>query len=216
LPKGSSFANVTPEFLQGIMDKLNNRPRKCLNMKTPNEVMFGELLCLRDIVMPKYGAEQAVISWVGADFDKQDFLLDDAVLEIKSYKTSKGQVAHISSVKQLISEKIPLFLVTYSLTQTNNGESVKDIFESIQTHLRNKSNEIKNIFEDKLLEYGYMPNLNDESLYKFIVDKNKVFKTTGDFPKISPSHIMNGITDVKYSIDLLKCIKYEVNINSFL
>ncbi|MBK83950.1 MAG: IS30 family transposase, partial [Gammaproteobacteria bacterium] len=25
-----------------IMDQLNNRPRKCLNYKTPNEVVFGK------------------------------------------------------------------------------------------------------------------------------------------------------------------------------
>ena len=178
--------------------------------------LFGELLCLRDIVMPKYGIEQAVVSWVGADFDKQDFLLDEAVLEVKSYKTSKGQVAHISSVNQLISEKLPLFLVTYSLTQTNNGESIKDITMSIQTHLTSMPNEVKNAFEDKLLEYGYMANLNDEILHKFIVDKNKVFKTSGDFPKIFPAQIKHGITDVKYSIDLAKCAEHEINIHSFL
>ena len=96
--------------------------------------LFGELLCLRNIVTPKYGLEQAIISWVGADFDKQDFLLDEAVLEVKSYKTSKGQMAHISTIKQLISEKLPLFLVTYSLTQTNKGESIKDIVKSIQVN----------------------------------------------------------------------------------
>ena len=64
--------------------------------------LFCELLCLRDIILPKYGVEQAIISWVGADFDKQDFLLDNAIIEIKSYKTSKGQTAYISSIKQLI------------------------------------------------------------------------------------------------------------------
>ena len=62
--------------------------------------LFGELLCLKDIILPKYGIEQAIVSWVGADFDKQDFLLDNAIVEVKSYKTSKGQTAHISSIKQ--------------------------------------------------------------------------------------------------------------------
>ena len=178
--------------------------------------LFGELLCLRDIIIPKYGAEQAIISWVGADFDKQDFLLDDAVLEVKSHKTSKGQIVYISSLKQLISEKTPLFLVTYSLTQTNNGESIEDIVESIKMHLQNQSNEIKNLFEDKLAEYGYISNLNSDLLYKFIVDKNKVFNTSGDFPKILPNYIKHGITEVKYSIDLLECESYEMDFNNFI
>ena len=40
-PKGTSFDDITPEIVQGIMDKLNNRPRKCLDFRTPNQVLFG-------------------------------------------------------------------------------------------------------------------------------------------------------------------------------
>jgi hypothetical protein len=178
--------------------------------------LFGELLCLRDIVIPKYGTEQAIISWVGADFDKQDFLLDNAILEVKAHKTSKGQVAHISSVAQLVSEKIPLFLITYSLTQTDNGESIESLVKDIRRCLENKTNETKNIFEDKLIEYGYMPSIDVTLLYKFIVDKNRVFNTSGDFPKLMPRNIQNGIIDVRYSIDLSKCTHYETDIQSFL
>ena len=38
LPKGTSFKNLTNEELQEITDKINNRPRKCLGYRTPNEV----------------------------------------------------------------------------------------------------------------------------------------------------------------------------------
>ena len=40
-PKGSSFDDMTSKRIQNIMDKLNNRPRKCLDFKTPNQVLFG-------------------------------------------------------------------------------------------------------------------------------------------------------------------------------
>jgi len=39
--KGSSFDDMTQEDIQEIMEKLNNRPRKCLDFRTPNELMFG-------------------------------------------------------------------------------------------------------------------------------------------------------------------------------
>ncbi len=178
--------------------------------------LFSELLCLRDIILPKYGIEQAIVSWVGADFDKQDFLLDNAIIEVKSYKTSKGQTAHISSIKQLISDKVPLFLLTYGLTQTENGESIADIVRNINDYLKNESNEIKSKFEGKLLEYGYIPEIIKTPFYKFIVDKNRVFLTSGEFPKIQPHYIKQGITEVKYAIDLLECADYEQNIKSFL
>lgn len=40
--KGTSFENIIPEYIQMIEDKLNNRPRKSLNWKTPNEVFYAE------------------------------------------------------------------------------------------------------------------------------------------------------------------------------
>ena len=42
IPKGTSFENITAEYIQEIEDKLNNRPRKSLNWKTPNEVFYGQ------------------------------------------------------------------------------------------------------------------------------------------------------------------------------
>ncbi len=41
IPKGTSFENITPQYIQMIEDKLNNRPRKSLNWKSPNEVFYG-------------------------------------------------------------------------------------------------------------------------------------------------------------------------------
>jgi IS30 family transposase len=40
-PNGRDFTAITQKDIQSTMDKLNNRPRKCLGMKTPNQVFFG-------------------------------------------------------------------------------------------------------------------------------------------------------------------------------
>ena len=42
--KGSSFENITDDEVEGVMNKLNHRPRKTLNFKTPHAVFFAELL----------------------------------------------------------------------------------------------------------------------------------------------------------------------------
>jgi len=41
LPKSSSFQDLTEENLHWIENRLNNRPRKVLNYKTPSEVFFS-------------------------------------------------------------------------------------------------------------------------------------------------------------------------------
>ena len=59
--------------------------------------LYTELKCLRDIIAPKIGFKNALTSWVGIDYDKQDFLLDDVAIEVKSHKTSKGEIIQVSS-----------------------------------------------------------------------------------------------------------------------
>ncbi len=41
-PKGCDLRTVTDEDMQFAMERLNNRPRKCLGYRTPNEVFFGK------------------------------------------------------------------------------------------------------------------------------------------------------------------------------
>jgi len=40
-PKSRDFLTITDDEIQSVMDRLNNRPRKSLGFKTPNEVFFG-------------------------------------------------------------------------------------------------------------------------------------------------------------------------------
>ncbi len=40
-PKSDDLAGVTDVKVRAVMEKLNNRPRKCLGFKTPNQVFFG-------------------------------------------------------------------------------------------------------------------------------------------------------------------------------
>jgi IS30 family transposase len=42
--KGSSFENITDEDVHDVMEKLNHRPRKTLNYKTPHSVFFADTL----------------------------------------------------------------------------------------------------------------------------------------------------------------------------
>lgn len=40
-PKQHDFTGITQNQIERVMDKLNNRPRKTLGIKTPNQVFFG-------------------------------------------------------------------------------------------------------------------------------------------------------------------------------
>lgn len=49
IPKGSDISRYSDEYIQMVEDKLNNRPKKCLNFKTPNEVMKENDLFKKEI-----------------------------------------------------------------------------------------------------------------------------------------------------------------------
>jgi len=40
-PKKHDFTTTTKKDVSIVMNKLNNRPRNCLGLKTPNQVFFG-------------------------------------------------------------------------------------------------------------------------------------------------------------------------------
>jgi len=40
-PKSKGFASITDDDIEFVMERLNNRPRKCLGFKTPNQVFFN-------------------------------------------------------------------------------------------------------------------------------------------------------------------------------
>lgn len=49
IPKGSDISQYSDEYIQMVEDKLNNRPKKCLNFKTPNEIMKENDLFKKEI-----------------------------------------------------------------------------------------------------------------------------------------------------------------------
>jgi hypothetical protein len=176
--------------------------------------LFSELLCLRDVVSEKLGFKQGIISWVGPEFDKQDFLMDEVAIEVKSYRTTKGDIVNISSQYQLQSEKDRLFLITYALTSSENGLSLEELVESIKKQLISESNWVLELFENKLIEYGFIPELFKEPLHKFIFDNEKVYFISDSFPRIISKNVKHQITSVKYTIDLSFCDEFKVKRDS--
>ncbi len=176
--------------------------------------LFSELLSLKETFIPNIGLSPAIHAWVGPDADKQDFLIDHAVIEVKSHRTSKGEIASISSVEQLYSEKEPLYLFSYGLTRSENGQSVEKLANEIEGFLESETDATRELFKTKLIDYGFVPELESESLVAFLADTKKMFYVSDGFPCLTPLSVPNRITAVKYVLDLALCKEYEVPINT--
>jgi hypothetical protein len=176
--------------------------------------LLTELLCLKDYIYPYFQINQAVISWVGPDFDKQDFSIEDTLIEVKSFVSSKGAIIRISSLHQLANNIKPLFLFSFGISRDENGFSIEDLISSISVLFNNTNNDSKEIFESKLAEYGYIEGITTPPFYKFRIDIVRAYSVSHNFPKILPCDVQSQITSAEYSIDLSKCGEFEVEIKS--
>lgn len=175
--------------------------------------LYGELIFLKDIIS-EIGPEKALTSWTGPEKDKQDFLLENTVIEVKSAKTSKGEVATISSLGQLNSNKKNFFLTFYNISPSENGSSIEELSNEIKTKF-NSSNLLIELFERKLMEYGYIPMLNP-LLEKFKIDKSKAFEVKEAFPKLTATVVDSRILSVKYILDLSRLNEFEVDYRNLI
>jgi len=176
--------------------------------------LITELTCLKNIIAPRLGLSKAIIAWVGCEADKQDFALENLLIEVKSYRTTKGPNVNINSVLQLFSEKEPLYLITYGITKTLDGLNVDDLIISIREQLSEEPKKILEEFDNKLYDFGYIPELIDNELDRFSFDKIKAYFVSKTFPIVDPRILKSEIFNLKYSLDLTDCQNHIVELNS--
>ena len=82
--------------------------------------------------------------------------------------------------------------------------TLADTVNDIRSNVQSSTN-----FEKKLMDYGYIHEIEGENLLKFIIDKKQVYIVDNTFPKINPHSLDSQIRDVRYSIDLSQCEKYK-------
>ena len=214
LENASSFIKKVQLILKQWLDMLKFARNKSMTAELQMG-LFSELSCLKDVLEPNLEINQAVKSWVGHDKDKQDFLLDNFILEIKSHRTSKSPSANISSAGQLYSEKDPIYILSYALTtNASGGPTVVDLVSEIEALIFKDEENIELIeyFQVQLDNYGYNPEFSNENpALKFLVDSVTCYIVNDDFPKLT--QIPSEITHLQYAIDLTKCRNFIVNID---
>ena len=167
--------------------------------------LYGELYFLETVLINKYGVNDAISAWSGADGTAKDFSKNEEWYEVKAVSTSAVSVK-ISSVSQL-SSTTPGHLVIVKLESmspvfSNGKSSVNELFNSILQLI--ELDEVKELFLGKLQAYGI--SLADECcLEKFNVVSSQLYLVDNDFPRLTEQ-------DVNHK-EICK-VSYELIINS--
>lgn len=222
LPVFSIFCEDLASCVVGEMDehfallKLKNRfstrtalfkkSRKPLSLEKAKG-LYGELYFLDNYLLKKYGEDKTIRGWGGPEMYSKDFSIDNTWYEIKTINAS-STIAKIASIQQLSSDLIGRLVIVRveEMTDSYDGElsSINKLCQNIISKI--ESNEIKDIFLDKLSSLGFdfcddlaNKNYNVSSIETYIVE--------GEFPALKENDIKSeAINNVSYEL-ILKLIK---------
>ena len=176
--------------------------------------LVGELLILRDDVIPQIGPEAAIAGWTGPLRSNQDFQLSTTALEVKATGSLHPQGFTVNNERELDitgTDASHLSLAHVSLDERQGqglliGELIDDIDERLT-----KLPAARAQFHDLLGRTGYLAIQQD--LYTephYSVRGIRYFDVSRDFPRITESELRDGVGQVEYRVTLAACTDYEM------
>ena len=174
--------------------------------------LIGELLFIKNHLIPAFGAGQAVQFWQGAEGYPQDFNVNDSAIEVKCQSGATSPYVKITSGDQLCPQLPEMFLFVITLGKTSLGTEDAINLPSLVSYIRgdlqiDTSNQIER-FNDLLYTIGYIDS--DRYLdFSYILTDEKMFWVTEGFPRICTNNIHHGVVKLSYNISLSECTPFE-------
>jgi hypothetical protein len=172
--------------------------------------LFGELLLLRDLIIPATSPGVAVDAWKGPEGRPQDYVVAGGALEVKCTRAKTGGRIPIANELQLDERPFAfLILVHISASLAGAGHpSLPDIVADIRSLLTGPA---ISDFDDKLINAGY---LNAHGIhyqeFRFLIRDVNFYEVRDAFPRIRPGDFSGGVVDIAYKIDVTGITPYQI------
>ena len=189
--------------------------RKKFNILSEEKIkgLIGELLFLKEELIPKFGSTDAIKFWLGPKGAPQDFCVNNSAIEVKCQLGGTTDNIKISSIEQLFSQmpKLYLYVVTLGKTTEDNINAVNlpIMIDQISKILEEEDSTSINLFQDLLLEVGYDFSKKYYE-YNYLFVEKHFYNVIDGFPRITPESIPIGIIRVTYNISLADCSPFEL------
>lgn len=172
--------------------------------------LLGELVLLRDYVVPHTDEDTAVASWKGCRGANHDFQFRTASIEVKTTSSNTPHAFHVANIKQLDSPgQGQLFVFFVLLEESEGGDvSLPDVVDSLRDRFDGAAHDA---FEDCLVEAGYLEAQRD--LYdspRYTIRRHRFFSVEEGFPRLREGHLPGGVEEVRYQVALAACESFEV------
>jgi hypothetical protein len=171
--------------------------------------LFGELKYMQEANLKGEAWGQIIKAWMGPFGGQQDFVFSDfRAREIKTIKPSVIEV-QIASEHQLDFAG-ELELIVYRLQEVdpaNKGETLVDLVSKIESQL---TAEERSHFRKGLAAVGFDPENTLAKEISLKIGEKMRFEVSGDdFPRITASKLLAGVTRVQYKLSLSSLRNFE-------
>lgn len=173
--------------------------------------LVGELIVLRDRVLPNHDVLAAMTAWVGPMGGDQDFSFVDRLIEVKTIRSGATSVK-VSSAEQLDMTTTPIRMIVVTVddaeTSSGNTFTILGLIEQIVSIIES-SPDASDLFDTRLIEAGFVRR-EEYGGRHFLLQGTRDYAVTTGFPVIVRSRIPQGIGRVEYEIGLDACAQFEV------
>jgi hypothetical protein len=172
--------------------------------------LYGELLVLRDLILPSLGAD-AVSTWSGPSGKPQDFTCPPAAVEVKTVSRQASSTCRISNELQLDSAGLgALYLVRQVTERDYASPSLGDVIDELRDHPLVRADLA--LFENSLLEYGWVDAYRSRYTQdRFALASRRYYAVRDGFPRLVADALPLGISGVSYLLDISACGPYEID-----
>lgn len=186
---------------------------------TRNEIigLFGELLFLRDLLVPRIGAAAAIASWRGPFGDEQDFAIGDTIFEVKTQGSSADRRLSISSEDQLDTSRSRIVLCQQGLAPAPPGDlagrTLNQLVAEVRDLIREAGTGALDRLELALFESGWETRAEyDEDIWSLV---DRVFYEVREgFPSIVRADLRPGVEEVRYRVRVADCLPFRIDTES--
>lgn len=209
------FSENTNDTLQQVTRLLKKctlffKKHSCVLTRSSATGLIGELLFLKNYVVPKVGWACSLNCWKGPTGAPQDFAVDDTVVEIKTTGLADTNKVTISNAEQLTPLNAKGFLFVLSLSsgvsQKEGTITLCSLVKEIEAEM-NKATGDTSLLLVYLNQQGYTPDA-EEAHRPYQIISETFYALRDNFPRITPEMLPVGISSIKYAIDLNVCQKY--------
>lgn len=175
--------------------------------------LVGELLFLRDQVMPRADVSGSLAAWRGAHRDEQDFAIGTWQIEVKTQLSTSDHRLLISSEDQLDTAGSRLLLCHQAIARAPSGGaaiSLNALIAELAGQFVAAGAPILEEFDVALESCGYVRREEYDDPEWLLTDR-RMFEVRDDFPRLTAAMLPAGVHAVSYSITLSACQRFAID-----